>query len=719
MNAKVIIVYYFMFTASLLVGLNGKHLGYKGSQLVASASTLIAVFCSILLLIDITKNKMPSRINVYNWFGIDLIETNISLMIDQLTVAMLCIITIISFCAQIYSIEYMSSDPHKVRYHFELLLFTLFMIILVTSDSIIQLFIGWEGVGVCSYLLINFWYLRFKAVKASILAILVNKIGDLTLLTGISLIQFMYKALSFDTINNSSSYLWDIKSKFINSVYESKVVKNSTTIEYIDELSLFFIYDEFCSTHLNEFSTALELICILIVLASIGKSAQFGFHIWLPEAMEGPTPVSSLIHAATMVTAGVFLMLRTTFLFVHTPNVLIFVMIIGALTIIVSATIGVNQTDMKKVIAYSTCSQLGYLFMCCGTGSYNEGMYHLLMHAFFKALLFLTAGYVIHLFSNQQDIRFLGGLRSITPIGYICMTGGSLAIIGNPFTSGFYSKEPIIDFLNTCVESEVEKSDFYYINVIMIASYITLIITTLYSINNVLTIFFKKFNGPKSTILQFYYSSMFMIVPLIILIVCSITVGYMSLENLFGFQSDFWGNSFIIKKYVYIIERSEIKVEINITQEKIKKAEDRLVKLGSYLYEFVEEARIEAINWVCITLYICFFFIKKVKKRVMHFKNKIKKIKVFLVYTSFKYKFVFFNKLILYALIKKVMKYSFHTMFSTFDKGIIEIIGPSGIVDRISILIKKLNILQTGFIYHYLGFLLITMISLLYAVLLC
>jgi len=255
--------------------------------------------------------------------------------------------------------------------------------------------------------------------------------------------------------------------------------------------------------------------------------------------MEGPTPVSSLIHAATMVTAGVFLMLRTTFLFVHTPNVLIFVMIIGALTIIVSATIGVNQTDMKKVIAYSTCSQLGYLFMCCGTGSYNEGMYHLLMHAFFKALLFLTAGYIIHLFSNQQDIRFLGGLRSITPIGYICMTGGSLAIIGNPFTSGFYSKEPIIDFLNTCVESEVEKSDFYYINVIMIASYITLIITTLYSINNVLTIFFKKFNGPKSTILQFYYSSMFMIVPLIILIVCSITVGYMSLENLFGFQSDF------------------------------------------------------------------------------------------------------------------------------------------------------------------------------------
>jgi len=251
--------------------------------------------------------------------------------------------------------------------------------------------------------------------------------------------------------------------------------------------------------------------------------------------MEGPTPVSSLIHAATMVTAGIFLMLRTTFMFVHTPSVLIFVIVIGALTIIVSATIGVNQTDIKKVIAYSTCSQLGYLFMCCGNGAYSEGMYHLLMHAFFKALLFLTAGYVIHLFGNQQDIRFLGGLRSIAPIGYVCMTIGSLAIIGNPFTSGFYSKEPIIDFLNTYKE----EGDFYYLNITMISSYITLIITTLYSIKNVFTIFFKRYNGPKNAILQFYYSSMFMIIPLVILAICSIVIGYIFLERLAGFQHDF------------------------------------------------------------------------------------------------------------------------------------------------------------------------------------
>lgn len=718
MNAKIIIVYYSMFTTSLLVGLTGKKLGYKGSQLVSSISTLVSVVCSILLLIDITKKKVSSKINVYNWFGIDLIETNISLIVDQLTIAMLCIITIISFCAQIYSVEYMSSDPHKVRYHFELLLFTLFMIILVTSDSIVQLFIGWEGVGVCSYLLINFWYLRFKAVKASILAILVNKIGDLALLTGISLIQFVYKALSFDIINNSSSYLWDIKSKFAKNIYESKVVKSSTTIEYIEDLSFFFIYDEYCTTHLSEFGTILELICVFIVIASIGKSAQFGFHIWLPEAMEGPTPVSSLIHAATMVTAGIFLMLRTTFLFVHTPNVLIFVMIIGALTIIISATIGVNQTDIKKVIAYSTCSQLGYLFMCCGTGSYIEGMFHLLMHAFFKALLFLTAGYIIHLFGNQQDIRFLGGLRSITPIGYICMTVGSLAIIGNPFTSGFYSKEPIIDFLNTCIEFKIENSDFYYINIITIASYITLIITTLYSIKNMFTMFFKKFNGPKNTILKFYYSSMFMIVPLIILSICSIIIGYILLEKLFGFQNDFWGNSFIIKKATYIIDNYEIKGDIKITEEKLRKAQERVEKLYSYLYEFIEETRIEAISWVCITIYVCFFFITKIKKRVMYLKKKIKKTKVWWVYTNFKYKFLFFNKTILNSIIKKSIKYSFHTMFTIFDKGIVEKVGPSGIIDKINILIKKLNILQTGFIYHYLGLLLITMISLLYAILL-
>jgi proton-translocating NADH-quinone oxidoreductase chain L len=323
---------------------------------------------------------------------------------------MLFVVTFISTLVHLYSTEYMGEDPHLPRFMSYLSLFTFFMLILVTSNNFLQMFVGWEGVGLSSYLLINFWFTRIQANKAAMKAMLVNRVGDFFILCALFGLLYLCGSLEYDVVFSVAPYMSEL---------------------YILELGYRF--------------PVLDVICIALFLGAMGKSAQLGLHTWLPDAMEGPTPVSALIHAATMVTAGVFLLARCSFLFEFSPSALVFVQYVGACTAIFAASTGLFQNDMKKVIAYSTCSQLGYMVFAAGLSNYDVSVFHLSNHAFFKALLFLAAGSVIHAVSDEQDMRKMGGLKRLLPFAYSVIVIGSLALVGFPFLAGFYSKDVILE----------------------------------------------------------------------------------------------------------------------------------------------------------------------------------------------------------------------------------------------------------------------------------
>lgn len=350
------------------------------------------------------------KINILPWIVSGDFAANWTLRVDALTAVMLIVVTGVSTVVHFYSIGYMSHDPHQPRFMAYLSLFTFFMLMLVTSDNLVQLFLGWEGVGLCSYLLIGFWYKKPEACAAAMKAFLVNRVGDIGFALGIFAIFVLFNSVSFDVIFAQIDTLKDAKFQFL--------------------------WYEF---------HALTLIGILLFIGAMGKSAQFGLHTWLPDAMEGPTPVSALIHAATMVTAGVFLVCRMSPIYEAAPTALAMVTIVGGFTAIFAASIGLVQNDIKRVIAYSTCSQLGYMFFAAGVGAYSAAMFHLMTHAFFKALLFLGAGSVIHGMSGEQDMRNMGGIWRKMPITYGLMWLGSLALAGVPFFAGYYSKDMILE----------------------------------------------------------------------------------------------------------------------------------------------------------------------------------------------------------------------------------------------------------------------------------
>jgi len=387
----------------------GKQLG-RGVPIITTTLTSISFILSFVTLVDVIATGNSYIVVLKEWMYTDDLFVNWGFCFDSLTCVMIVVVTFISSLVHLYSTEYMENDPHLTRFMSYLSLFTFFMLILVTADNFLQMFVGWEGVGVSSYLLINFWFTRIQANKAAIKAMLVNRVGDFFLLLGMFTIYMNFGSLNYDIV--------------FNSVHE---VSNN--------ISLFGIYE----------INSIDLICLFLFLGAMGKSAQIGLHTWLPDAMEGPTPVSALIHAATMVTAGVFLVCRCSYLFEQSPFVLSIVTLVGAMTAFFAATTGLFQNDMKKVIAYSTCSQLGYMVFACGLSSYDVGMFHLSNHAFFKALLFLGAGAVIHAVSDEQDMRKMGGLKNLLPFTYSVILIGSLALVGFPFLAGFYSKDIILE----------------------------------------------------------------------------------------------------------------------------------------------------------------------------------------------------------------------------------------------------------------------------------
>jgi NADH-quinone oxidoreductase subunit L len=403
-------IVFFPLIGAILAGLFGRQLGPRVCEYITTGLLAFSALLSWGAFLDVPGSDHATRVQVATWFTAGDLVVDWAFRIDTLTVVMLVVVTTVSTLVHLYSIGYMEEDPHRPRFFAYLSLFTFAMLMLVTADNLVQMFFGWEGVGLASYLLIGFWYEKPSANAAAMKAFIVNRVGDFGFSLGIFLVFVLFGSVAFDGIFPRVNEVKDATFHFLG-------------------------YDW----------NALTLACLLLFMGAMGKSAQFLLHTWLPDAMEGPTPVSALIHAATMVTAGVFMVARLSPLFELAPNALIVVTIVGAITAFFAATVGLVQNDIKRVIAYSTCSQLGYMFVALGVGAYSAGVFHLFTHAFFKALLFLGAGSVIHAMHHEQDMRNMGALRPYIPFTAAMMAVGTLALIGFPFTAGFYSKDAIIE----------------------------------------------------------------------------------------------------------------------------------------------------------------------------------------------------------------------------------------------------------------------------------
>ena len=494
-----------------ILGYYSKPLGDRFSEIIPTLLVIAsAILSAIVFYRGIIFDEYSNYI-IFEWIKSGSFKVNWSVNIDPLSSVMLVVVTSVSSLVHIYSIGYMSHDPHRPRFMSYLSLFTFSMLMLVVSDNFLQLFFGWEGVGLCSYLLIGFWYKKESANNAAIKAFLVNRVGDFGFAIGIFLIFYF-----FGTVNYNEAF----------------VKASELTVKEIN----------FLGFNVN----LITLICLTLFIGAMGKSAQFLFHTWLPDAMEGPTPVSALIHAATMVTAGVFLVVRCSPLFEYSQIALNFVAIIGMITALFAASVALVQNDIKKIIAYSTCSQLGYMFFAAGVGAYHVAIFHLFTHAFFKALLFLGSGSVIHAFKDEQDIRLMGGVWKKLPYTWLLMLIGTLALTGFPFLSGFYSKDAIIEFAffkNTAIGQYA-----------MTIGIFTAFLTAIYSWR----LFFKTFHGSYNNktlpIEKTHESPLVMLVPLVLLSIGAIFAGYFFKETFIGHNyKEFWKTSiFFIKEIEHL-----------------------------------------------------------------------------------------------------------------------------------------------------------------------
>tara|TARA_B100000029_G_scaffold238068_1_gene235112 strand:+ start:1159 stop:3072 length:1914 start_codon:yes stop_codon:yes gene_type:complete len=502
------LVLFLPLLASITSGFFGKFIGSRNSEIVTSLFVSISALLSIIIFYNVIISGYENNLNIATWINSGSLNVNWSIKIDTLSSLMLVVVTLISALVHIYSIGYMSHDPHKSRFMSYLSLFTFAMLTLVTSDNFLQLFFGWEGVGLCSYFLIGFWYKKDSANAAAIKAFVVNRVGDFGFALGIFLIFYLFGTVNYNEVFN-----------LIPSIINKEI--NFLGIDF----------------------SAINLICILLFVGAMGKSAQILLHTWLPDAMEGPTPVSALIHAATMVTAGVFLVVRCSPIFEYSELALSIIILVGSFTAFFAATVALVQNDIKKIIAYSTCSQLGYMFFAAGVGAYNVAMFHLFTHAFFKALLFLGSGSVIHAFKDEQDINNMGGIWKSLPYTYVLMIIGTLALTGFPFLSGFYSKDAIIEF------AYLKGSNLGFF-----ASYMgifTALLTAIYSWRLIFKTFHGSYNNEKININEIHESPLAMLIPLVILGIGAIGTGFIFKDLFIGhyFMYDFWGDSiFFINK---------------------------------------------------------------------------------------------------------------------------------------------------------------------------
>ena len=608
--------------ASIISGFFGKFIGDRNSEIITSLLVSISAVFSCMVLYEVIQNQYEDNIIIASWINSGSLDVNWSMKIDALSAVMLVVVTSVSALVHVYSIGYMSHDPHKPRFMAYLSLFTFAMLMLVTSDNFIQLFFGWEGVGLCSYFLIGFWFKKETANAAAIKAFVVNRVGDFGFALGIFLIFYL-----FGTVNYSE-------------VFE--------LIPTIKEKNLIFLGIEI---------NAINLICLLLFVGAMGKSAQIFLHTWLPDAMEGPTPVSALIHAATMVTAGVFLVVRCSPIYEYSELALNIITIVGMSTAFFAASVALVQTDIKKIIAYSTCSQLGYMFFATGVGAYNVAMFHLFTHAFFKALLFLGSGSVIHAFKDEQNINNMGGVWKKLPYTYTLMVIGTLALTGFPFLSGFYSKDAIIEFAYL----RGNTAGYYAAGI----GIFTAFLTSIYSWRLMFKTFHGNFNNKNIKIEETHESPLVMLIPLIFLSIGAIFAGFVFKELFIGSYglNSFWQDSIFFLKplstehpplWFLISTPTLVIISIPISYYLFLKNKDlpeQFIKINKPLYQFLLN------KWYFDELYD-FIFVKPSKKLGM-----------------FLWKF--------------------------FDLRIIDGFGPDGISALIKKFSVKANKFQSGFIYQY------------------
>ena len=481
-----------------------KRIGDRTCQIITSAFIVTGAILSSIILLETIKTGKVYEYPILNWITSGSLKLHWSIYVDSLTAVMLVVVNSVSALVHIYSIGYMSHDPHKPRFMSYLSLFTFMMLSLITADNFLQLFFGWEGVGLASYLLIGFWFKKETANNASMKAFIVNRVGDLGLLIAMFLIFKTFGSLNFSEV-------------FSQAADQSK---NSIKI-FGGEYNL------------------ITTICVFLFIGAMGKSAQIFLHTWLPDAMEGPTPVSALIHAATMVTAGVFLVARCSPLFEYSQYALNLVAFVGATTAIFAASIAIVQTDIKRIIAYSTCSQLGYMFFAAGMGAYNVAIFHLFTHAFFKALLFLGAGSVIHAFHDEQNIEKMGGVWKKIPLTYALMLIGTLALTGFPLLAGFYSKDAIIE------SAYFSKS--FFAGYAFVIGLTTAFITSIYSWRLIFKTFHGKYNNTMSYE-KVHESGPVMLIPLLLLAIGAIFSGYVFHGIFIGENTQFWGKAIFFLK---------------------------------------------------------------------------------------------------------------------------------------------------------------------------
>ena len=582
-----ILIVFLPLLAAIISGFFGNKLGNRFSEILTSLFVSISAIFSIYIFYNVMINDYNSNIIISSWISSGTLEVNWSIKIDPLSSVMLVVVTFISSLVHIYSIGYMHHDPHKPRFMSYLSLFTFSMLMLVTSDNFLQLFFGWEGVGVCSYFLIGFWFKKQSANNAAIKAFLVNRVGDFGLALGIFLIFYYFGTINYTEVFNLIPTLVSEKINFLGFNF-----------------------------------VVIDLICILLFIGAMGKSAQIFLHTWLPDAMEGPTPVSALIHAATMVTAGVFLVVRCSPIYELSPLGLEIVTLIGMSTAFFAATVALVQNDIKKIIAYSTCSQLGYMFFAAGVGAYNVAMFHLFTHAFFKALLFLGAGSVIHSFQNEQDIKNMGGVWRKLPFTYLMMIIGTLALTGFPFLSGFYSKDAIIEF------AYLEKGSLS--NYAAAIGVITAIFTSIYSWRLIFLTFHGSFNNNKLNIKDLHESPLVMLIPLFLLSVGALFSGMFFKEIFIGAESSqlFWKDSIIFLEplskdhpplWFLLLTPSFVIISIPFSYYLFLKKKliiEQIVKINYPLYIFLKK------KWYFDELYD-FIFVKSFKNLGNFFWRKI------------------------------------------------------------------------------------------------
>ena len=608
--------------ASIISGFFGRYIGDRNSEIVTSLLVSITAIISFIVFYNVIVNQYEDNITIATWISSGTLDVNWSMKIDALSAVMLVVVTSVSALVHIYSIGYMSHDPHKPRFMAYLSLFTFAMLMLVTADNFIQLFFGWEGVGLCSYFLIGFWFKKETANSAAIKAFVVNRVGDFGFALGIFLIFYL-----FGTVNYSEVF------QLIPTITDQNL--------------------DFLGINLK----AIDLICLLLFVGAMGKSAQILLHTWLPDAMEGPTPVSALIHAATMVTAGVFLVVRCSPIFEYSELALNVITVVGMTTAIFAASVALVQTDIKKIIAYSTCSQLGYMFFATGVGAYNVAMFHLFTHAFFKALLFLGSGSVIHAFKDEQNINAMGGVWKKLPYTYTLMIIGTLALTGFPLLSGFYSKDAIIEFAYL----RGNTAGYYAAGI----GIFTAFLTSVYSWRLIFKTFHGSYNNKNIKIDETHESPIVMLIPLILLSIGAIFAGFVFKELFLGHGgvNNFWGQSIFFLKplsaehpptWLLILTPILVIISIPISYYlfvKNKTLPEKIARINQPLYKFLVN------KWYFDELYE-FVFIKTSKK-----------IGLFL--------------------------------WKIVDVKIIDGIGPDGVSSLIKKISIKANKFQSGYIYHY------------------